>query len=71
MTNGDNNVTYLYKNGTGNWILGNANTFTGTTYINAGTLELGNFNALQDSIVQLNTANGLTFESSGTYNIPA
>jgi len=62
--------TTLTKSGTGNWILTNANTFTGNTYINNGTLQLGNFNALQFSnSVVLNSTNGLTFGSPGTYDI--
>jgi fibronectin-binding autotransporter adhesin len=61
--------TSLTKSGAGNWILTNANTFTGNTTIQGGSLQLGNFNALHNSSVILNSTNGLTFSGSGTYNI--
>lgn len=55
---GDNTgVTSLTKSGTGTWVLSGANTFTGATIINGGTLRLANVNALQDSS-QVNINNG-------------
>lgn len=45
---------YLQKNGSGTLILGAANTYIGTTTINAGTLQLGAHNAIpQTSTVTL------------------
>ena len=57
-------------NGTGNVTLNNANTYTGGTMINAGTLRLGNANALQNSGVTVNVANGMNFSPGvGTFNL--
>ena len=39
------------------------NTFTGGTTINSGIVQLDNANALQNSVVTLNTSNGLTFNA--------
>ncbi|WP_395753761.1 autotransporter-associated beta strand repeat-containing protein [Prosthecobacter sp.] len=42
---GDNGgATALVKSGTGTWVLTGANTYTGTTTISAGTLQVGNGN---------------------------
>ena len=50
--------------------LGNSNTYTGSTVINGGTLQLANANAVQQSTVALNTANGLAFSPGiGTFNL--
>ena len=51
----------LTKAGVGMLILNGANTYTGTTTIGAGTLQVGNANALKNSVVSLGVANGLTF----------
>jgi autotransporter-associated beta strand protein len=50
-------VTSLTKSGTGTWVLSGANTFTGGTIINGGTLRLANALALQNSS-QVNINNG-------------
>ena len=42
--------------------LGNANTFTGLTVINGGTLDLANSSALQESIVVTPSAGSLVFD---------
>ena len=57
--------------GSGTQILSGSNSYTGATNISGGTLELGNVNAVQGSIVTDNVAsNGLSFSTSGlTYNL--
>ena len=55
---GDNTgATSLTKSGAGTWMLSAANTYTGTTTINGGTLRLANVAAVQDSS-QVNINNG-------------
>ncbi len=47
-----------------------ANTYTGNTTISGGTLQLGDPNAVQNSTVTLNVANGLAFAPSiVTFNL--
>ena len=56
----------LTLGGTGLLILGGSNTFTGGTTIaptGPGTVQLNNTNALQNSVVTLNTPGGMTFNS--------
>ena len=56
--------------GSGTTTLAAANTFTGPTTINAGALQLGSANALQNSTVSIGVTNGLTFNSGiGTFTI--
>ncbi|MGA2033335.1 MAG: PA14 domain-containing protein, partial [Thermoguttaceae bacterium] len=57
--------------GSGSVAFNSANTYTGGTSINSGTLQLGNANALQYSTVTLNAASGgLAFASGpGTFNL--
>ncbi|HSV16107.1 MAG TPA: autotransporter-associated beta strand repeat-containing protein, partial [Tepidisphaeraceae bacterium] len=49
----------ITKTGSGTFVLGNANPFSGTTTINAGVVQLTHALALQNSTVQLNVNNGL------------
>ena len=58
-------------NGSGTQVLSGSNSYTGATTITSGTLELGNVNAVQGSIVTDNAAmDGLAFAASGaTYNV--
>ncbi len=55
----------LIKQGSGTLTLNGANTFSGPTFISAGTVQLGNALALADSTVNLPINGGLTF-STGT-----
>jgi autotransporter-associated beta strand protein len=61
VTVGDQDITTgltsLTKSGTGTWVLSGANTFTGGTVINGGTLRLANTAAVQTSS-QVNINNG-------------
>ena len=53
--------------GSGILLLNQANTFSGSTTISSGTLQLANLNALQNSTVTVNLpTNGLTFSTSPT-----
>ncbi len=56
----------LVENGAGTLILSNANTFTGSTTIVAGAVQLNNANALQNSTVTISATNGLTFNTGIT-----
>ena len=55
------NVTSLTKNGAGTWILSAANTYTGNTTVNAGTLTLGSTGTLKF----VPTANGVCNKITG------
>lgn len=62
----------LNKTGTGNLTLSGENTHSGTTTVTAGTLTLGNVNALQNSTLDTGTSGTqqVAFSATGnTYNI--
>jgi fibronectin-binding autotransporter adhesin len=46
-------ATNLAKSGSGTWMLSGANTYTGTTTVNAGTLKLGASNVLPNTSVTI------------------
>ncbi|MGA3007052.1 MAG: autotransporter-associated beta strand repeat-containing protein [Opitutaceae bacterium] len=62
IQNGGTAAGSLTKDGTGNLTLSGANTFTGTTAVNAGTLTAGAANVL-------NTSSGVTVASGATLNL--
>jgi fibronectin-binding autotransporter adhesin len=65
---GDNGgATSLTKNATGNWVLGGANTYTGTTTVNGGDLSTGTFTLSTTATVSI--ASGATYTSTGTLNL--
>ena len=60
----------LTKLGSGELTLAANDTYSGPTTISAGTLQLGNANAVQDSTVLVNSANSLLFATSiGVFNV--
>jgi fibronectin-binding autotransporter adhesin len=68
--NGGGGVLALTKFGSGVLTLNSANTYSGLTTINGGTLQLGNANAAQNSTVSVGIANSLAFSPGlGTVNI--
>jgi autotransporter-associated beta strand protein len=56
----------LTKAGQGTLALGGSNTFSGMTFVNAGTLLLTNNNALQASVYDSNASGSLAFAASAT-----
>ncbi len=65
-----NGPVNLSKTGAGTWILTAANTFSGTTAVGGGTLQLNNSLALQNSQVSINSINGLAFQGGlGSFNV--
>lgn len=69
---GDASVTRS-NNDLGLWVFNGVNTYTGLTMISNGAIRLGNANAIQNSVVRLNSvANGLQFAAGiGNFNIVA
>ena len=64
-------TTNLRKADAGTWILGAANTYTGSTTVDAGRLSLNNLNAVATtSSVTVKSGGTLGFPIAGTYNIP-
>ena len=50
-------------------VLNNVNTFSGPATISGGTLQLANFNAIKNSTLTDNATGGVSFASSGVYNV--
>jgi autotransporter-associated beta strand protein len=64
-------TTNLRKADAGTWLLGSANTYTGSTSVTAGRLSLNNLNAVATtSSVTVSSGGTLSFPIVGTYNIP-
>ncbi|QIF02857.1 autotransporter-associated beta strand repeat-containing protein [Roseimicrobium sp. ORNL1] len=61
ISNGGAAALAITKAGTGTWVLSGANAHTGATTISAGVLRLANANAVQNSTLTNNAANGVTF----------
>ena len=70
ISNGATNIISLVKAGNGTQILTGPNTYTGTTTINTGTLQLGNGDTTgaipKDSIIVINGAGTLAINRSST-----
>lgn len=67
ISNGGATSVAVTKTGAGTWVLSGANTHTGATTITAGVLRLANANAVQNSTLTNNVANGVAF-SGGVLN---
>ncbi len=61
---GVGSITSVLKSGAGKWLLGGANTYTGSTTVTGGTLGLGPSASLSDSSSLI--VNGGTFDMAGT-----
>jgi autotransporter-associated beta strand protein len=76
-TDGEGGTLAFVKGGTGTLLLANSNGLSGSVAINAGAIQLGDANSLQNSTVAVNSPNGLLFSASnaanpsgiGTFNI--
>lgn len=67
---GSGGATSLVKSGTGSWTLTGSNTFTGSTTVSAGTLTLGNVNALRGSTLAVTGSGGVAFMAgTNTFNL--
>ena len=60
----------LVKEGSGRWILGGANTYTGPTTVSAGMLEVANADALAATNVTVDTGATLAVASGTTMKSP-
>lgn len=73
IPDGAGSVTSLVKNGSGKWVLGGANTYTGNTTIQDGTLEIGGAGQLGNGNyagnISIGTNNTLTFSSSAAQTL--
>ena len=69
VNNSATNITSLVKSGAGTWVVGGANTFTGSTTINGGTLSIATDTGLGTAPVAA-TANQLVL-NGGTLNTSA
>ena len=65
MQDGTGTVLSIAKTGAGTLLLRGINTFTGTTTVNAGTLALGNANALGSSVGGTIVSGGGTLDLAG------
>jgi len=63
------NITSIVKKDAGKWIFTNANTYTGTTTVNGGTLSLGATNVINNSATNGITLGGGTLESAFSQNL--
>jgi autotransporter-associated beta strand protein len=63
--NGGTSIITVSKVEAGKWILSGSNTHTGGTWVNAGTLVIGNANALNDASF-INVAGGTLESTAGT-----
>ena len=60
----------ITKAGSGTLVFNGADTFSGTTTVNGGVVQLGNANAAQDSTVSVGVTNGLAFTTAiGSFTI--
>ena len=69
LTNSASGALGLVEYGSGVLDLAVSNSFTGGMTVAGGTLELGDPNAVQSSILTNNSAGGVLFANSGVYNL--
>jgi autotransporter-associated beta strand protein len=67
-TDAEGGTLAFVKGGTGTLLLASSNSLSGPTSINAGAIQLGEANSLQNSTVAVNSPNGLTFSASNAAN---